>query len=674
MPRREGNFLVEDFFVNTGGLNTADSPFIVEQNQAAGGYNFDYISRGAIKKRGGHSKLNSTANAQLRSLGIGLWNTASDSRKVIRAAGTKIQEFDVNSLAFTNLTEDTAAATSDILPGTSEQPVLFSMFTSATANTLWMAGGGLTNLYGVYSATKVTKNGVPSPTASSFTATSVGAGGSLQAGTYRYTLTYRKASTQAESNAVIEASVTTVATDSVTLAWTLTNVDTTKYDQIRVYRSALSGSTGFTTGDLVSTQAISSTGMTDTGGSVTSSTNVPRAGGTVDNSECPVSTPLALTMYKRRLVTASTNTIYFSDINKPESWPTANSITIPSGGKITGLGVVSFTSVGSNTLDEILVVFKQTEIWIITGSSISDYALKYLDNTGAVGQSLVASANGAIYWCSYRGFYMWNGTGKPIYLSQTIEDRFQQGGDIDKSKFNIGFCVFSQKRNDIEWYLSSNLYGEQKICYKLDLRLTLPGLEESLGSKVLPGIFTNDVLPFSVYSGSCFFTQAGASEESIYLGDGSGFLYSAYASNVDAGSGFDMRYITPYLHMGSPTVAKRIHKVVAWVKDTSAWDLVLDFWSKYRFDDMDSNTITRAISESQTSNAGVWDISLWDIAYWDGSTAKIVPVTFNLGSGNNNNEGDSFRLQFSQEDTGNLGSTVTLYGFSVYYTEVGTHK
>jgi hypothetical protein len=770
LPRREGQFLVEDFYLNEGGLNTADSPFIVQPSEATGGQNFDLQIPGAIRKRGGHLQLNSAANTQLKSLGLGLWNKPDTTRQPMRAAGTKWQAFDPSAHTFTNLYEDTAKTsmgtatitiaspgvvtftahgldvtdpvqftttgalptgltasttyyvktvltadtftlaatvggtvitttgtqsgthtlhkfTTAFLTGGSTQPVVFSMYNTPSTGVLWAAGGGMASLYGAYSATKVTANGTSAPTTSSFTATPA-AGGSLTAGTYRYTLVYRKLSTQALSNALAatEASGTTSGGDlTLNLAWTLTNNDTTKYDKIYVYRSSVSGAEGFTAGTLVTILASSATTFADTGSTAFTgyaiSQNVPRAASTVlDNSVLATATYRPLTTFKRRLVTASASSLYFSDLNKPESWPTYQTLSIPSGGEITALAVVALTSPLSTDIDEALVVFKQSECWVVTGDGILDddslpnWVLKFVNNSGAITQASVVTAEGYIAWVNYKGFYMWNGTGKPIRISRKIWDKFQQSGDIDKSKLGYAFGIYSQKRNEILWCLSSSTLGEQKYVLKLDLQRTIPrGQANAVGDQELDGVFTPDVLSAAMYAGMSFLEAASSTEESLYLGDGAGFISSAFASTGDDDGDTDitMSVYTPYHNCGTPTLAKRFHKLVLWVLDNGVYNVDVSFWANYRFAVSEGSTQTASANPNPAVGNGIWDSGLWDVMRWDAAPSTVRALVYNLSPSQNNTEGDCIRFLFSQ--TGNE-ETPIIYGYSLYYSDISTRK
>jgi hypothetical protein len=669
--RKSGDFLLADFFDNTGGINYSDSPMRVNDSEATGGRNFEYALLGGFKKKKGAGAINSVADSALKTLGMGLHVTAGDTRTVIRYADRKIQNVDTATPTFTNLTEDTATAGTDILAASSTIPIVKAQFNTASLDVLWAAGGGMSKPYGVYSTTKVTKNGVPKPTGS-FTATRVAAGGGVFAstGTYFYTVVYRKASTQALSNAALDVSATvTVATDKVTIDLTsLSNLDTTKYDKIYLYRSAVAGSSAFTTGDLVAQINSSTTTYDDTGTSIAAAQNVPRDNNTVlDNGELPSGTYKTLTVWKRRLVTASGSTLYLSDTIKPESWPGTNTITLPSGGPITGLAVLSFTTPTSTSIEEILCVFKERELWVVSGSSYTDWSLKFIDSVGTVAQSLIVAANGFLFWIDQRGVYMWEGSGKPIYCSRKIAPLFEPNGDIDKSNLAKGWGVYNRVNSQIVWVLSSLIYGTNLFSLKMDMRLTMPAVTTSAGMRTIDAVFIPDVLPVAMYGGDAF---VPSSDEVFIAGDGTGKVYYLFNSNSDAGSGIDFQYETKYFDLGSPGVAKRFHKLIVWVSDSSDANLSIEFWTKYSSGVDEATTLTQPISRRVTD--ADWDSGYWDSAYWDnGASTYTQPLVFNLYSSTNATEGDCIKFRFRQADA---NAPVTVVGYTIVYSEIALRK
>jgi hypothetical protein len=673
MQQLQGDKLFKSFMDNVGGLNLSDSTFAVRDNQATGGYNYEYVMTGGLQKSLCPTRLNSVADAQLKTLGLCLRNTKGSVKSIIRAAGTKIQLTDLAG-TFTSLTEDTTSAGSSFLASSSSQPVVSSMYVTPSTDVLWLAGGGMSSIYGVYSNTKVTALGVPEPTGA-FTAAESGGGGAWDTiGTYFYAAVLHKASTGALSNAALDVSVdVTNVGNSVLLNFSgITNLDTAKYDQIYLYRSAVGGVSAFTTGDLVAIINSTTATYSDTGSSLSSSENIPRSGNTVlDNSQLAANTYKTIATWKRRLVTTSGSTVYISDINKPESFPATNAIPVPSGGEITGLAVISFTPNAAST-DEFLAVFKETEVWIITGSSFSDWELKFVDYAGCLGQALIASANGYLYFIDNRGVYLWDGVGKPIYLSRPIENLWGIDGKIDRSKLYLGSGQFFKRQNEIVWFLSHNEVGEQRLVLKLDLRLTLPQVKSTMGERILDGTFLLGKLNDPVYASASFvFPTSSNQEEVLVTGDDAGYCYRQFYSTTGEGSNdYDFTYETKYLDFEKPSQYKQYYSVVVWAESIGNWPLYLDYWTDFRSSDNDKNTVGVTINSNSDGTTSLWDVGQWDVAQWDNYKAKPKRLVFNLNAAPyNNNVGEVLKLRFRNQSS---DQPITIYGFGVYYADLGT--
>lgn len=696
-----GQLRQQDFPDNTGGLNLVDSVFKIQPNQAAGGYNFDYVLTGGIRKRLGAALINPTPDAQLETLGFGSYAPMSNTSKyVFRAAGTKLQRLTTDSAIFTALTQDNAATSSNPFASGTTQNVQMLQFSSGTNDIMWCAGGGASNIVGAYSTSKYTANGAVAPTGT-LTAnaypTVQGQWSVGNFGTFYYTLALHKASTGALSNApllstlangtAVDASATTSsATDIVILNWNLTNVDTTTYDQIWIYRSFVSttatGISGFTTGSLIAQVPSTQTTFTDYGNGnvyfpgnpdILSVTTIPRAANTIeDHSTLPSGTYNTLAIWGHRLCTSSGNNLYVSDVNSSEYWPLTNYITVPSAGPITALATVSYTSPQASALLDLLVIFKEKEVWVLNPGTNNDYTTwSLLKIDGAVGcpaQALVVSAQGFLSWVDYRGVWLWNGTSKPIYCSRLLEPLFKPGGELDKSRLTQGCGAFFRRENQILWHLSSKTYGVNQFVVKMDVRLTMLQIEQGLTGNIIDGILLQDVYPFPVYA--CLsYLPFNAQDEQMLLGDGSGYCYLGSNSTTDgASANYIFRYLTPPLHMGDPNTLKQFHKVVVWVQDLGNWNLYLDYWSNYETDPTLQSTMALPIS-TELQNKSVWDEAVFDVSTWDSYTPKVIPLVFNLQSGSYNGaQGSSIQLQF-RNDT--ASQPITIHGFSVIYSVLG---
>lgn len=693
IQRKQGNFIQADFFDNSAGINTTDSPFRVLENQATDGYNYDYVSTGGFQKRYGHGLLSAAPDSKVRALGYFLFATSANVKTLLRAAGTALETQSTTTGACTVQSDDSSSPISSIF--TSNQPVVFTQFNTTTTNTSWCAGGGLASsrILG-YNGTKTTINGAAVP-AGSISTSATGSDGTIPAGNYFYAVALHKLSTGAISNATLDKVVTVGSTNHVVLDLSgITGTDSTKYDLFYIYRSAISGVTGFTTGDLAGTVASSATSFTDTGTTQGTAQPVPRAGSaSLDNSVLGAGTYKTITTWKRRLVTAQGSTICIADLNKPESWPIGNTITIPSGGDITALGIISFNTSTTTGTDEFLAVFKERELWMLTGTSSSDWVLKFVDYIGCATQPLLTGANGFLSWVDYRGVYLWDGSGKPIYCSRPIEADFKSIGDIDLTNLTLGWGVFSRTQNQLLWFLSSKSLGTQKLVIKMDVRLTYPAISNALDGRILEGVFIKDSNPYPLYAG---YSALPNSSEMLYAGDDIGNTYTLFtdlnADNTNAGQYWDVatwnssswdylyaqtagqafRYRTKALDLGLIGTTKRFHKIIVWAKQNSTANLTLNYWVNYLLDPAHQATQIQPLNSSTSfaSNA-FWDQGFWDRSYWDLFTLTYGPIVFNLSNSSVGVEGDALTLEFVQSGA---NAPVSIAGYSIIYTETGLRK
>lgn len=648
---------------NIGGINITDSPLSIQDSQATGqSYNYDYLKTGSISKILASSVLNVIADSQLKTVGLGQYHdVVTDGRTLIRCAGTKIQTYSTDTGVISNIASDTSTADTDFLNASTTQPVVFAPFNTLTTKTqLWMAGGGLSEISG-YTGSQVTTNGVTVPTGSiTPNVTTSGSGTFAATGNYYYAVQFRKLSTQTFSNLALDvvAAVATT-TDNVVLPLTaITNIDTTLYDQIWIWRSVVSGVSGFTTGSIIAKIASTSTTYTDTGTSLVDSQNAARAGNTIlDNSKLATGTYKYLTTFKRRMVTCVDSTIYISDLNKPESWPLVNTISIPSGGPIVALSKIGVPSEYTTGTEEYLCIWKETELWVLTGSSPSDWELKFVDNTGCAGQSLVVPFNGFSAWMGYTGIFLWDGRGKPSRVSRPISALFEPDGDLDKPHLAQGYAAHYEKGNQIIWRVSHKTKGINKLSIKMDTRLTNKQAAQNLESSEIDGVFIFDTDSNSYYSIASF--RPSNFDEQVIIGDDAGFVYRMFTSSSVA-VGFD--YETKPLDMGAPTVMKNFLRVLAYIEKLTVNDLTLYYWADYRIRDEYRSKVATSMEPSKGAQPALWDVALWDLADWDDYTPDISPVEFNLHSQENNAVGLSLKLRLEQLEA---AAPVRIHAFAV---------
>lgn len=660
------------FMNNQEGLNLTDSPLTIKDTQATGrSYNYDYSITGAITKVLGSTQLNSIADAQLKTLGMSVHHdVTSDARTVLRTAGTKIQTVDPDTGITVNQASDTNAAITDFLASGSAQQVVFSTFnTNVSGTILWMAGGGMGTIYG-YTGSKITANGVSVPTGSIGTTVVPTSGGSfLTTGTYFYGVAFRKRSTQALSNVTLDKSATiSSTTDTVTIdLTTISNIDTTLYDKIYIYRSAVSGVTAFTTGDLIAKVDSTATSYSDTGSFLTTASNIPRPGGVVDNSTLPAGTYKYCATFKRRLVVCVDSTFYLSDLDKPESWPIENVITVPTGGPLTALGTIGVPSEYTTGADQYLCLWKENDLWAFTGDNIDNWELIFVDKTGCITQSLVVPFNGFISWIAFNGVYIWDGKGKPSRISRPIQALFTTDGDLDKSSLKYGVGAHFKSNNQVIWRLGSRIKGVQTYSLKMDTRLSATQMYKAspqLQNPELDGVFIQDADSNAIYGMTPYKPSNG--DELLLMGDDAGFIYSAYNSAMTPVS-FD--YETRPLDMGIPQNNKRFKRILIFTEKITTNDLSLFFWTDNRIRDEYASVVNATLSPSKGTQPALWDVALWDQAYWDDYTPDISPIEFQLHSNENNAEGSSLKIRLEQLEG---EAPVRIHGFAIEWEDMGT--
>jgi hypothetical protein len=672
---KQGELFQADFFDLLKGLNTTDSPFKLTDEHTVKAQNWDYVVTGGISKRYGHTELNTTADTQLTTMGMFVHQTSVSTKTLIRAAGINLQTVSQITGATTPVSTDTSANTTAIF--TTTLPVAFSQFNTTGVNVAWLAGGGQNNnQLGGFTGNQYTANGAVTPAAGSLTLTATGSSGTLPVGPYYYAIAFQKASTGAISNAALDVLVSVTTSQSVVITFSnVTNPDPTVYTKVVLFRSAVSDTPEFTAGNQIATVSWATGHYTDTGQIQGNAAVVPRPGNIyLDNSTLPVGTNNTVTTWKRRLVTASGSTLYFSDVNKPESWPLTNVITIPSGGDITALGVLNFTSPTTGIIDEMLCVFKERELWCVIGNYFTlltdqngnvtqniDIALNFVDYVGCPTHNLLVLANGFLFWIDYRGVYIWDGNSKPIYISRPLEYDFNPGGDIDLSQLIYGVGVFARKSNQVVWILSSTSAGRQKLGLKLDLRLSLPNMGNGLAGRVFDGVFARDQYAYTVYGMTSIVNNA---VNVVYGSGNDGLIWKMFDNPGSDGptQPINFSYRTRPEDFGLTGTTKRYNKLIVWCQNSTTKNLTVNYWTDYN---VYANNFQQRTAPIATNLAkSLWDVAVWDVDKWDLNNSGYTPLVFNLAGA----EGTALTLEFQQSD---LNTPLVIAGFTVIFTVVG---
>lgn len=369
-----------------------------------------------------------------------------------------------------------------------------------------------------------------------------------------------------------------------------------------------------------------------------------------------------VTAFKRRLATAQGGTVYLSDTNKDEAWPLANTFTPPSGGPIVAVATVGVNSEFTTGADQYLLIFKERELWCITGNSIADWQMQFVAQVGTVNQNCVIPMTGYAVWLAFNGIYAWDGAGKPVRISRPINALWDTDGDLDKGQIKSTWGAYFEKANVVVWRTSSRIRGAQKLSIKLDVRLTVPQISQNVGNLEADGVFNLDYDGNAYYAG-CSYRSTGYFEQ-LLSGDDTGFIYNMYTG---AGAvAFD--YETNALDCGYPERNKRFKRVFVWVERLLDVDLTLFYWANYQRRDIYKSQENVPVGAVSSTAPALWDVAYFDQSLFDDYVPDVAVIVYNLHAEDNNIEGVALKLRFEQLDA---NAPIRIHMFAVEWDDLG---
>jgi hypothetical protein len=279
--------------------------------------------------------------------------------------------------------------------------------------------------------------GIAAPTAAPTLAD--GAAGDIEAGDYYGVYTYYNTVTYAESN-YSPVSAKLAAAGSKKINWTgLVESTNAQANAYRLYRTQ-KGQTGeyFLVATVTSSGVTSYTGdnvlTEDMGAAATTKNGLPPGG-------C-----IALEVFQERLWTTDGTDLWFSEIGLPESYGSANYISVApdDGHKIVGLKAFS----------ERLLIGKTNAVYYLTGTDRLSFELRTLtDRHGVYSQASMAVTEGLCFWFGGDNFYMTDGN-KVTSIGSVEMSTYIEG--IQSAYFDriVGAALPSKG-----WYVAGIPYG-----------------------------------------------------------------------------------------------------------------------------------------------------------------------------------------------------------------------
>jgi hypothetical protein len=226
--------------------------------------------------------------------------------------------------------------------------------------------------------------------------------GTKMSGVYKYKVTYVRGGTYgAESNASSASAALAVTTDGISLSAISTSSDA-QVTARNIYRTSANGEAYY-----YLTQIADNTTTTYNDDTADTSLDTTRVAPT---TYTPPSAGKYATVYKNRmwLAVPTTRTVYFSALDQPEYFPSANAITISTNDadQITGMSV----------LNDALFVFTEDSVWMIQGGyTSSSFSRAKVSGSsiaaaGAIAPESIVNIGTVIFYLSDDGVNVFNGS------------------------------------------------------------------------------------------------------------------------------------------------------------------------------------------------------------------------------------------------------------------------
>ncbi|MEW5820329.1 MAG: hypothetical protein AB1782_09075 [Cyanobacteriota bacterium] len=336
--------------------------------------------------------------------------------------------------------------------------------------------------------------------------------------------------------------------------------------------------------------------------------------------------------------TANPTKLSYSALSDPEDWTTVDDAGWMEVGLNDGQKIV-----GIKSFFDVLVVFKERSIYILSGSSgdpaSNDYFVLEPINAsiGAVSNRSIVQVGNDLYFLSEKGVYTLSGV--------------QSYGDLNVSNisFKIQSLIDELHKGILSESFAINDYEEGRIWF-----FVAKGSAQENNFILIYDYNLNAWTKRSGFSSKCglIFKDHSASKVKIYTGSYDGYIYYQKQTYNYNGSPIESYYFTPWLALTNYRVRKRVRDVQFITEPTGGFYMGVT----YRWDF--GNSYSGNLNVYLAGNASIWGIdsldesgSIWDKSIWDAVSAVKTTKTLN-GGGNviqfkfwNSNKNEYFILQ-----------------------------
>ena len=241
-----------------------------------------------------------------------------------------------------------------------------------------------------------------------------------------------------------------------------------------------------------------------------------------------------LAQYASRVWVSDGSTLYFSSLGTCDNWDEAQNAGYISNFHTSNSEIVAMTDYAGK-----LAIYKTDGVYLLTGSSVDDFAINKLGNLGVIATGAVVNANNKQFFMNNSGVYALEQFGElaQIALNTTISENIQtEFLNFDIKKANLASALNNFEKNQI-WFFTPNKHAE--------------GISEVLIYDYLNSSWAKRRIPFDIRA--C--ANVGGK---ILTGSQDGRIFVENVGNTFSGKPIEFRFSTPFFHFGEPNKRKII--------------------------------------------------------------------------------------------------------------------
>ncbi len=299
----------------------------------------------------------------------------------------------------------------------------------------------------------------------------------------------------------------------------------------------------------------------------------------------------AIAVYKGRLWIGDGSTLYYSALGKYDDWSTAQDA-----GYIENFHNDSSKIIGLESYKGYLVIYKENQTYILTGSTYLDFSIIPYANKGSLSPFGIATIENYQYFFNKAVYtleqVLTNGQVKlSAEISELIHSDFE---NIDNNRLNEVIALPYDDKRQVWFFIPYNNIQYIKTIWIYDYD------NKAWYKRVVPQGITS----------ACKFN------DKIYIGTGEGEILQEDLGNSFNGLPIDFYWYSPFFHFGKPNNSKTIDEF--FVNVDNAYDNNFEFFTRKNYVDTeldDEDSISIIESTSLIWSDGITTMN-WDDLNW----------------------------------------------------------